>query len=1014
MRYIMTFDHQAKLGRNLSEIRDVLGLDRSLPPGTKPGDLGYLYLSSDHYLDAIREFRQALDSNWSDTASIGARRDVREKLAWCYYWTGSYGEAEKVLRRGGDPATDRPGALLLEGRIALERGELDEAERFATLTLEAIAARDDSSEWVGPARSLLGIAAQQKGAGEEARTHFEEALLAYRVAADADGECRSYIHLGTLSKTECRWEEALRFLEKGRALADEEGFYYLYGSASLNLGNLHFRLGDHEKALEAILEGNRVFKEIGYQLGIVRSLIAQARIHLLRAEFSSVREALDLGATLCRAGRFKRERVHLEIFEGEAALLLDDDRAAERHYRIALHLAEEITATGGMAATASLHLAQFLIGRSAVAEGRKILAAVAGAADDPSEEGWYHTLLAEAELADGNLEDAEEAISAAITRFEKIGYRQELARALTVAGKISAASGGSLSQTDRVLTHYLRARRIWEELSADRSVAEVCVDIARYWFARHDLDESLTYLQSAARLYAGVNDTRGLSVVAALRRTVEDRLVEEIHPKGESVRTTTPSAPPRPLEENIDTLLREALRHAEGDIAFLAVGTTAEKLAIRGAHGVEEEKAASLLSSILVEDPGFFDEMKPFFPGRGERERPDGAAIVLPFVIDEKERAILYVERSGSGPYDWFRLREVQHLAGITYEIGDLIVEERNSALRRENSYLKEKLENRFPLANIVTGDPKMIETLDIASRIASYPITVLIEGETGTGKQLLAQAIHDTGDRANRPFITVNCASLPEQILESELFGYEKGSFTGAIQARKGLFEEADGGTVFLDEIGKAGPHVQRALLHVLDQGEIRPVGSNVHRTVDVRVVCATSNLRLKEDISDGAFLKDLYYRINDITLRLPPLRERQSDIRLLAEYFIETFSVKVKRDGIEGDAAFLAALDQYDWPGNVRELEKAVQRAILLATGDHLTVADLPDEVRGTIAAVSPPAAAEDLPLKEEVERLEVARIRESLERNHGNRSRTARDLGLSLRGLRNKIQRYGLDSR
>ncbi|RPJ48211.1 MAG: AAA family ATPase, partial [Candidatus Latescibacterota bacterium] len=315
----------------------------------------------------------------------------------------------------------------------------------------------------------------------------------------------------------------------------------------------------------------------------------------------------------------------------------------------------------------------------------------------------------------------------------------------------------------------------------------------------------------------------------------------------------------------------------------------------------------------------------------------------------------------------------------------------------------------RSPFASIVTRDPATLETLRIAERVSVYPVTVLIEGETGTGKQLLARAIHEASRRAAKSFVTVNCASLPEQLLESELFGYVKGAFTGAIENRKGLFEEADGGTIFLDEIGKAGPHVQRSLLHVLDQGIIRPIGSTRTRTVDARVICATSNLGLRRDIQEDRFLKDLFYRINDITLRLPPLRERRGDAALLARHFLGRFRAELGRPDVRFSGAVERLFERYPWPGNVREMEKAILRSVLLASGDRIELDHLPADL---IFEESPESGAAANGLKEEVEALEVRRVAEVLDRTEWNRSRAARELGLSLRGLRNKIRRYRLD--
>jgi DNA-binding NtrC family response regulator len=308
-----------------------------------------------------------------------------------------------------------------------------------------------------------------------------------------------------------------------------------------------------------------------------------------------------------------------------------------------------------------------------------------------------------------------------------------------------------------------------------------------------------------------------------------------------------------------------------------------------------------------------------------------------------------------------------------------------------------------------------MLGIVSLVGKINRSRLTILLEGETGTGKTLIARAVHRSSDRAAGPFVTLDCAALPETLLESELFGHVKGAFTGAVTDKKGLFEEADGGTILLDEIGKAGLPTQRRLLHFLDKGEVRPVGATTYRKLDVRVICATSNRNLRADVEKGAFLKDLFYRLNDIMIQVPPLRERVEDVALLAEYFLATFRAETRREIAGISRAAMSRLEQYDWPGNVRELEKAVRRAAILCDdGGWITPDLLPPEITGAAAGHRPGRPSDAPPLKGLVEETERRVVRQALEQNGWNKSRAARSLGLSRKGLKNKIQRYGLDRR
>lgn len=322
-----------------------------------------------------------------------------------------------------------------------------------------------------------------------------------------------------------------------------------------------------------------------------------------------------------------------------------------------------------------------------------------------------------------------------------------------------------------------------------------------------------------------------------------------------------------------------------------------------------------------------------------------------------------------------------------------------NQSIRDENRRLRQEIQRVHGFDEIVGQSPKMREVFDMMSRVLDTDATVLIEGESGTGKELVARAIHYNGDRKDKPFVALFCGSLPENLLESELFGHKKGAFTGAVSDKKGLFEAADGGTIFLDEVGDLSPAIQTSLLRVLQEGEIKRIGETSIRSVDVRVVSAT-NKPLKELIRSGEFREDLYYRLNTISITMPPLRQRRSDTPLLAHYFLDKYAVK-KRAHIRGfEPEALDALNAYPWPGNVRELENTVERAVVLARGDMITKADLrlPE---GEQADVFEPGIS----LKEAERRL----VTRTLEGNEGNISETARMLGVSRRWLHYKLKEW-----
>jgi len=336
---------------------------------------------------------------------------------------------------------------------------------------------------------------------------------------------------------------------------------------------------------------------------------------------------------------------------------------------------------------------------------------------------------------------------------------------------------------------------------------------------------------------------------------------------------------------------------------------------------------------------------------------------------------------------------------------------------KKEAGYLRRELRRLTGLDNIIGQSPNMRSIFELIQTIAPQTSRILITGESGTGKELVARAIHENSQRAQAPFITINCGAFPETLLESELFGYMKGSFTGANENRLGLFQAAHGGTLFMDEIGNMSLTMQVKLYRVLQEGKVRPIGSTEESDVDVRIIAAT-NKNFEKEIAEGRFREDLYYRLSVIPIQLPPLRERREDIPLLARHFLETFR-KVMEKPVESiSPEAMSRLESYDWPGNVRELENTMERAVALETAREITLRVLPDRIAGysgTPAASGSDGGsafpAEGVDFEKEIAEAERRYLQNALERANGVRTQAADLLKISYRSFRHYAKKHNL---
>jgi transcriptional regulator with GAF, ATPase, and Fis domain len=770
--------------------------------------------------------------------------------------------------------------------------------------------------------------------------------------------------------------------------------------------------------------------EVGFPAGRARSLGCLGNLLRKRGQWTEAEAAIRESLQVASERSYPRETILAREALGDWHMDRGAVPEARAEYEAALAMADQVAPDSDLTSELVRRLGDAALrsGDLPVAQrhGERALV-VARRLGDRIEEGCALRLLGLVAAENGDMALARDRIERAVIVLGKIGKRYELAKlyfAAGVAWRKRARKGKSRATLDESVIYLRRAVAGFENFALKGPTARALLELARSQLLAGLMDEAMIHLDHACALVSAEEDPVLAREVAEVRRELEQGLIEG------TAQTTNEFAAFEEIrrvlsagdsENSLGDILTLVVRRSGAARGFIVApaGAAAEVVAASGFTlktaqelwreivrrvGIDRLSNSPVVSSRSGADERF-RELSPalHLPQRT-------TLVVLPLSLPSGQPGFLYLDRPEDGPLGPFKQREVNLMAVLSNHVAVAILEHQRQRLARENVALRGRLLGSANEHGIVTRSPELLEILALLERVAPSDATILIEGETGSGKGLLARAIHNSSTRATKPFIQVNCAALPEPLLESELFGHVQGSFTGAVRDKTGLFVEAGGGTIFLDEVDKTTITTQGKLLQVLDNREVRPVGGNKATRIDVRVLCAT-NVNLKQRIARGEFLEDLYYRLNDITFRVPPLRERPEDIPVLVEHYLRRFTGDMAKGIPSVEPEVIRAFAGLPWRGNVRELEKVVKRMVVLANeGEPLSLRLVPRELL---------AVAEETPdgpttLREEVAKVERRLINQALERHGWNKVQAARELSLSYPTLLQKIKLFQLDRR
>jgi transcriptional regulator with GAF, ATPase, and Fis domain/Tfp pilus assembly protein PilF len=1004
--------------------------------------IGDLHLAADNFPGAVEAYTAALKE-------VGPHAPVErcrllERLAVARTRRGEYDSALAVLREARGTARLLHDSRLnarIAARLAYvkyEQSEYRAARHYAVHAFTVLRDTDDH-QTVGHVSVTIGLCHMRNGRPSEAIEWFQSAAATFRRIGDTDGLVNALNNLGLVHKNLREWREATRFLEEALRLDERAGLYAKMLIHYQNLGLIRYRLGQWDLAEENFRQAHRIAVEVGHDQSEAATLLALGMLARRRRQIERAGEHFLRANTLASQVGAHRERLLAQEFLGELELDRGNASGALALLAPALEEARSRAPEGDLTTELETRYGLALLAAGRLDEAQAHLLkglALAEHIEDPIEEAIAERGLGRLEANRGDAAALEARMRAAAQTFENLNEVFELASTLAMWGDsllLLPSSTRLRLALEPPAEAARRASTLFRQLGLVAPAAEAMLTLARLESEREHYDASLALLELAEQWLADSGDPEAEDRAGALRRELERQYVavslstcNEFRALEEANRLFRETSD---MDGVLAQTVKLAVENAGGDRGFVAFSASGTRLDVVAQHGLGRDRARRILRVIERVVGSRIAESGPVFSSRVAADPRFASALVdalegvgslvcVPLNFPSQAVGLVYVDRLNDNLLGAFKQRELNLLAVLANSSAVAIVEAQRSLLLEENRQLRDKLKPSPGSERVVTQSREMASIMSLLAKVGDSSATVLFMGETGTGKGLLAQVVHEMSNRRDHPFVQVNCAALPETLLESELFGYVHGAFTGAMRDKSGLFEEAEGGTIFLDEIEKIPESVQAKLLHVLDRSEIRPVGATRSKRVDARVICATG-VDLRERIREGRFLEDLYYRLNDITVRVPALRERREDVPMLAQHFLALYARQMDKTlrGFSPDV--LRAFLDHEWRGNVRELEKTVKRMVVLADeGDTLGLDLLPPEIRDRVVVEAAPAEGAatngDRSLRANVSVLERRLIAEALERHRWNKARVARELGLSYPTLLSRIRTLRIERR
>ncbi|MCJ7507401.1 MAG: sigma 54-interacting transcriptional regulator [candidate division Zixibacteria bacterium] len=802
----------------------------------------------------------------------------------------------------------------------------------------------DENEKIAKVNLLAGKLYTDLGDLQHAELELRDALSAYRRIGDQENRIEVYNRLARICFIKGEYDRALGYLNEALEIALGINQPKLVGNLFCNIGTVNLRLGNLKEANEKLLSALDISEQINDQDNIARFYLSLGYVSFHQRKFEQAEKFYQKAESIIEKRGLTRELAIFHEYSAEYHLETGDYQKAQKHIQEAIDLGQKIAPDSSLMTQSYRILAQILLAQKKYTQALEACDESLGVpVDERLEQGIVHRIIGQIYKVRKQEHLSEESFLKSIAILDETKAKFELGKTYLEAGK------SVVFDYSQSLEYLQKSKLLFGQMDDQYNLALTDINLAKLRFDKGDCDQAIVSLNSAVAILEKMDEKNLLVQAEKIRSEIENQISRESLSANNEYRIFRKYQPENEYkgieDAKIDSSLEILAKKIKADRGFVTLVDANREMSIASTFNLDPEQATQVVSCLknlnsgysYLSSPAIYtkaDSHPKLFSLFPEGENKISSLISIPLKSIEGEiTGFLYLDRKSNGKGNLpFSSQEFNFAVAFGDLLAIKLTHLEKKKLEEDNLNLRRQLEEKCCFSNIITTDQKMLNALKKTEQLKDSNLPILIEGETGTGKDLLAKAIHYHSNRKNKKFVAINCAAFPDTLLESELFGHKKGAYTGAVEDKKGLLEEADGGTLYIDEVADMPLTTQVKLLRALEEKEIIRLGETVPRKVDIRVISAT-NKKIEEEMAAGRFRKDLYFRLNTVNVKLVPLRERKGDIPLLTEHFIKIYSKDPSEKELYRIIPTMIELFMgHDWPGNVRELESEVRKLLAL----------------------------------------------------------------------------------